>query len=51
MKSKQIRLPIELLNQIEKKLLREGHSPQILKAHLPVYIVDLLWKYVKAEKE
>lgn len=49
MKTKTIRVSVDLLEKLEEKLVANGRAPEMLKEHLGIYINEILWTY--AEKK
>jgi hypothetical protein len=46
MKSKQIRLSVDVLEALEKKLIAEGKPAHMAKSHIAVYVTEALWSYL-----
>lgn len=45
MKTKTMRVSVDLLAALEKKLLKEGKPSEMLNEHLGIYINEILWSY------
>lgn len=50
MKSKQIRISVELLNRLGEKLIADGRAPAMVEEYLGVYVNEILWEFITGHR-
>ncbi len=50
MKSKQVRISVEVLNRLGEKLIADGRAPAMVEEYLGVYVNEILWEFITGHR-